>query len=142
MKNYFEKCTTHDEAKKLYRRLAMKLHPDKGGDDAAFQELNRQYRDFCEGKRTSSADGGTQSSARQSWDWKSDIINILRGMGIDIDSLNLNDIVSNHKISDLARSLGTDDKIVKKVESVEMAIGMIGDFVEAFGVYKNKKTNN
>ena len=46
MKNHFENCKTLDEAKKLYFKLAMKLHPDKGGDTAEFQELLSQFQAF------------------------------------------------------------------------------------------------
>ena len=113
MKNYFENCTTHDEAKKLYRRLAMELHPDKGGSDAEFQELNRQYRDFCEGKRTSSADGGSHEVDK--WDWRQDIANFFAENGLTeyadymrtfLDGFDLADIVRSNKVSGFVRKMG------------------------------------
>lgn len=45
-KNYFEDCKTLDEAKSLYYKLAMQLHPDKGGNTADFQELLHQFESF------------------------------------------------------------------------------------------------
>lgn len=42
-KNYFEGVKTAEEAKKIYRMWAMKLHPDHGGDAEAFKELQNQY---------------------------------------------------------------------------------------------------
>jgi len=48
--NYFKNCTTTDEAKKTYWKLALKLHPDQGGDTASFQELNNQFEAFRPGK--------------------------------------------------------------------------------------------
>ncbi|QQG45315.1 MAG: molecular chaperone DnaJ [Candidatus Sungiibacteriota bacterium] len=35
---------TKDEIKKKYRELAHKYHPDKGGDEARFKELNEAYQ--------------------------------------------------------------------------------------------------
>jgi DnaJ-like protein len=40
---YFTDCHTTDEIKTRYRKLAMSLHPDKGGDPAVFRELQSQY---------------------------------------------------------------------------------------------------
>ncbi|MCJ8334941.1 MAG: hypothetical protein MJH10_11920 [Epibacterium sp.] len=44
--NYFQNCTTLDEAKKLYYELAKELHPDRGGNTAAFQDLSNQFEKF------------------------------------------------------------------------------------------------
>jgi hypothetical protein len=46
MNNYFENCETLDEAKKIYRKFAMELHPDKGGKHEDFVELGRQFESF------------------------------------------------------------------------------------------------
>jgi curved DNA-binding protein CbpA len=46
MKNYFKNCLNLDEAKKLYFDLAKKLHPDKGGNTADFQELANEFEKF------------------------------------------------------------------------------------------------
>ena len=53
-RKFFAQCKTLDELKKEYRRLAMKYHPDRGGDletmkainaehDEAFEELKAQH---------------------------------------------------------------------------------------------------
>ncbi len=39
-----------NEAKKVYKRLAKKLHPDVGGSDEEFKILNSIYNDFLENK--------------------------------------------------------------------------------------------
>lgn len=40
---YFTSCTTLDELKKEYRRLAMANHPDRGGDEATMKAINAEY---------------------------------------------------------------------------------------------------
>jgi curved DNA-binding protein len=37
------KSSSQDEIKKAYRKLAMKHHPDRGGDSAKFQEIQNAY---------------------------------------------------------------------------------------------------
>ena len=59
MKKYFENVRTLDELKAEYRRLAMKHHPDRGGDvetmkainaehDALFEILKKQHNDSAD----------------------------------------------------------------------------------------------
>lgn len=38
-----EKTATFDEIKKSYRKLALKHHPDRGGDKELFQEISNAY---------------------------------------------------------------------------------------------------
>ena len=38
-----EKTATYDEIRKAFRKLALKKHPDRGGDKEEFQELNQAY---------------------------------------------------------------------------------------------------
>ena len=40
---HFTNCFTEAEIKAEYRRLALKLHPDVGGTDAEFRDLQEQY---------------------------------------------------------------------------------------------------
>jgi hypothetical protein len=40
---YFNNCNTLNEVKSLYRTLAMINHPDKGGDLATMQAINKEY---------------------------------------------------------------------------------------------------
>lgn len=45
MKNRF-KGLNFSEAKKLYRKLAMQCHPDKGGTANEFQELTKNLKNI------------------------------------------------------------------------------------------------
>jgi len=47
---------TKDEIKKAYRKLAHKHHPDKGGDEARFKELNEAYQVLADDKKRSQYD--------------------------------------------------------------------------------------
>lgn len=44
--DYFSDCASLDEARKTYYRLAMKLHPNKGGDEELFKELANQFHSY------------------------------------------------------------------------------------------------
>jgi hypothetical protein len=44
---YFHECTTIDEVKATYKKLAMQHHPDRGGDTATMQAINTEYAFAC-----------------------------------------------------------------------------------------------
>ena len=48
--NEFREVTGINEAKKVYKTLAKKLHPDVGGSEEEFKILNSVYNDFIEHK--------------------------------------------------------------------------------------------
>jgi hypothetical protein len=50
IKNEFKDIKGINEAKKVYKRLAKKLHPDVGGTEEAFKALNSIYNDILENK--------------------------------------------------------------------------------------------
>lgn len=56
---YFDNCKTVEEAKREYRRLAMQMHPDKGGKKEDFQTLNDEYRQFLIGRQGKQAGEST-----------------------------------------------------------------------------------
>lgn len=46
--DYFINCETCAEADKLYKDLAKKHHPDKGGDTETMQQINADYQAVIE----------------------------------------------------------------------------------------------
>ena len=45
---YFDDCFSKEDAKNRFRRYAIEMHPDAGGDTAEFAEMNRQYQEVAE----------------------------------------------------------------------------------------------
>lgn len=40
---FFQGCSTLDEVKALYKKLALEHHPDRGGDTSIMQAINAEY---------------------------------------------------------------------------------------------------
>ena len=49
---------TQDQIKKAYRKLAMKSHPDKGGSQEVFKEINEAYSILSDPQKRSAYDAG------------------------------------------------------------------------------------
>ena len=46
MDNYFSDCGTLEEAKKVYRKESLNLHPDQGGNAEDFKSMKKEYEMF------------------------------------------------------------------------------------------------
>lgn len=88
----FRNCETLEELKKLYRKLAMKYHPDRGGNEKDMKDINRLYEIHFEKCKNSdnrkSAAGSkdfryTEESADEYMDIINELIN-LDGLNIDV----------------------------------------------------------
>jgi DnaJ-class molecular chaperone len=51
-----EKSASNAELKRAYREMAIKVHPDKGGDADQFQELQRAYESIVEERKVPTPD--------------------------------------------------------------------------------------
>lgn len=51
-----EKNATQSEIKKAFRKLAQQHHPDKGGDEAKFKEINEAYQTLSDEKKRAQYD--------------------------------------------------------------------------------------
>ena len=40
---YFKDLNSMEAVKKQYRKLAMKYHPDRGGNEEVFKQINNEY---------------------------------------------------------------------------------------------------
>jgi len=61
MKDYYQilgvsRDASRDEIKKAYRKLAHKYHPDKGGDEKRFKEINEAYQVLADDEKRSQYD--------------------------------------------------------------------------------------
>ena len=45
---YFKDLNSMEAVKKQYRKLAMKYHPDRGGDEETFKQINNEYEEAME----------------------------------------------------------------------------------------------
>ena len=84
---YFTQCKTLDELKAEYRRLAMKHHPDMGGDTATMQAINAEYETrFEELKHQHNT---THDEAHQTTEAPADFIRIIEALlkldGVEVD---------------------------------------------------------
>lgn len=62
--NYYEtlglnRGASSDEIKKAYRSMAMKYHPDRGGDERKFKEIEEAYRTLSDPQKKQMVDSGT-----------------------------------------------------------------------------------
>src|SRR3990167_9928518 len=51
-----ERGASKDDVKKAFRKLAHKYHPDKGGDEAKFKEVNEVYQVLSDDKKRTEYD--------------------------------------------------------------------------------------
>ena len=92
MKDYYQilgisKDASHDEVKKAFHTLAHKHHPNKGGDEKKFKEINEAYQVLSNKEKRSQYDtfGSTDGQPNFNWAWG-------KGQNIEFDIDDLGDI--------------------------------------------------
>ncbi len=95
------KNASQDEIKKAFHKLAHKYHPDKGGDERKFKEVNEAYQVLSDSKKRAQYDqfgNGFEDINRgggQQWDFNWSWQNAQPGGGMDFDFEDLGDIFEN-----------------------------------------------
>lgn len=84
---FFNDCNTIDEVKKLYKKLAMENHPDRGGDTATMQAINTEYAFACAklAKGAGLSDEEADTEIRLSEEYRQVIEKIINLPGIVIE---------------------------------------------------------
>lgn len=76
---------TSDDIKRAYRRLAMQHHPDRGGDQNLFQEIQQAYEVLSDPNRRAQYDRPPQQNININWGGQGfqDIFDVFRRQGFD-----------------------------------------------------------
>ena len=124
------KQATNTEIRKAYHKLAHKFHPDKGGDEKKFKEINEAYQTLSNNEKRAQYDKfgrvferGAQPGSDFQWSWGRS------GTGFDFNVEDLSDLVEEmfgfrggQKKQDLKR--GSNIKIDLEVSLAETLQGI------------------
>ena len=65
MLKYFKECKSVEECKKLYKKLAFKHHPDRGGDTETMKAINAEFDYVIENNIFKSSKKDTKKDAKK-----------------------------------------------------------------------------
>ena len=104
--NYYEvlgvtKSATQDEIKKAFHKLAHKHHPDKGGDEKKFKEINEAYQVLSDKAKRAQYDQfgrvfeqgqGSGGNPFEGWSWGNGANPFGSGEGVEFDFGDIGDV--------------------------------------------------
>jgi hypothetical protein len=83
--NYFNNTMSNDEAKAIYRKLAVQLHPDKStGSHELFVDLNNQEGTFLKGNGTSEEWAKAETAGMDAFIKANEFIKAFAGVTIEL----------------------------------------------------------
>lgn len=111
------KTASQEEIKKAFHKLAHKYHPDKGGDERKFKEINEAYQVLSDKTKRAQYDQfgrvfdqGQPGASEYSWAWG----NRPQGEDIEFDFGNIGDIFEEFFSGGAGSSSGWGGKRAKK----------------------------
>ena len=92
-----QKTASEDEIKKAFHKLAHKYHPDKGGDEKKFKEINEAYQVLSDKQKRAQYDqygrvfdqGGPDAGQGFNWAWGN---GAQQGEGVEFDMGDIGDV--------------------------------------------------
>ena len=113
MLKYFKTCKSVEECKKLYKKLAFKHHPDRGGDLDTMKAINAEFDYVMENNIFKSSKKDTKKDTKKDYDFFSilfkDIISALvrlDGLEIEITGCFIWVTGNTYPQKDIIKSLG------------------------------------
>ena len=113
MLKYFKDCTSKEECKKLYKKLAFIHHPDRGGDLETMKTINAEFDYVMENNIFKSSKKDAKKDTKKDYDFSSsqfkDIISALvrlDGLEIEITGCFIWVTGNTYPQKDIIKSLG------------------------------------
>jgi molecular chaperone DnaJ len=127
-KDYYQilgvsRSASAEEIKQAYRKLAHKHHPDKGGDEKKFKEINEAYQILSDQEKKSQYDNfgrtfeGSGAEGFGGWDFSSAWGN-KEGFDFDLGDIGIEDIFGEM----FGFGTGGRKKDIKKGKNIEVAV--------------------
>lgn len=119
-----EKNASKEDIKKAFRKLAHKFHPDKGGDESKFKEVNEAYSVLSDDKRRAEYDSYGRTFGNQGGGFEGfsgfDFSGFNQGAGVDFD---LGDIFNEFFGKDERARRGRDISMDMEISFTEGIFG-------------------